>query len=124
MKMAERDPDTGQFLLGHNGLGGRPKGSRNKLGEAFVADLCAEWSNSGADALKRLASEDPASFVRVVASVLPKEIDATLNVDFAAITEARTFVEAYRMARDFIGAEPQEEDNPLLIESSANEVES
>jgi hypothetical protein len=56
---------------------------------------------------------------------LPKEIDATLNVDFAAVSEARTFVEAYRMARDFIGAEPQdEEDDPLLIEASVNEAES
>jgi hypothetical protein len=34
--MAERDPDTGQFLVGHSGIGGRPKGSRNKLGEAFL----------------------------------------------------------------------------------------
>jgi hypothetical protein len=123
MEMAERDPNTGQFLLGHNGMGGRPKGSRNKLGEAFIADLCDEWSKSGPEALKRLASEDPASFVRVVAQVLPKEIDATLNIDFAAVSEARTFVEAYRMARDFIGAEPQEEDDPLLIEASVNEAE-
>ncbi len=121
--MAERDPDTGQFLLGHNGIGGRPKGSRNKLGEAFLADLCAEWSKSGPDALKRLASEDPASFVRVVAQVLPKEIDATLNVDFEAIAEARTFVEAYRMARDFIGAEPQEDESTLLIEAENEEAQ-
>jgi hypothetical protein len=82
------------------------------------------WSKSGPDALKRLASEDPASFVRVVAQVLPKEIDATLNVDFAALSEAPTFVEAYRMARDFIGAEPQADDSPLLIEVIANEADS
>ncbi len=121
--MAERDPDTGQFLLGHNGLGGRPRGSRNKLGEAFLADYCEEWRRSGPQALKRLAKDDPGSFVRIAAQVLPKEIEATLNVDFAEIAEARTFVEAYRMARDFIGAEPLDEENALLIEASVNEAE-
>jgi hypothetical protein len=121
--MAERDANTGQFLLGHNGLGGRPRGSRNKLSEAFIADLCAEWGKSGQDALKRLASEDPASFVRVVAQVLPKEIDATLNVDLGLLDEARTFAEMYRIARNHIGAVAQEEDNPLLIEAGVNEAE-
>jgi hypothetical protein len=38
-QMNERDPDSGQFLSGHTGIGRRPKGSRNKLGEAFIADL-------------------------------------------------------------------------------------
>jgi hypothetical protein len=60
--------------------------------------------------------------VRVVAQVLPKEIDPTLNVDFAAIAEARTFVEAYRMARDFIGAEPHDE-SALLVEAASVEAE-
>ncbi len=123
MKMAERDPETGQFLLGHTGFGGRPKGSRNKLGEAFLSDLLEEWSKSGPQALKRLAEDDPGAFVRVAASVLPKEIDATLNVDFAAIAEAQTFVEAYRMARDFIGAEPQADENTLLIEAENEEAQ-
>src|SRR5262245_47430430 len=31
-----RCAETGQFVVGHNGLGGRPRGSRNKLGEQFL----------------------------------------------------------------------------------------
>jgi hypothetical protein len=35
----DRDPVTGQFLMGHKSNGGRPRGSRNVLGEKFIADL-------------------------------------------------------------------------------------
>jgi hypothetical protein len=42
--MAKHKPqqdEKGRFLTGNSG-GGRPKGSRNQLGEAFVADLYAD----------------------------------------------------------------------------------
>ena len=42
----------------------------------------------------------------------------TMNVDIFA--KARTRLEAYRLARDFIGAE---DDEPMLIEAQAVEVE-
>lgn len=54
---------------------GRPKGSRNKLGEAFLADFLAEWEKSGAAALQRVALTEPATFIKVAASILPKHIN-------------------------------------------------
>jgi len=108
-----RDEKTGRFLPGNSGNGGRPKGSRNKLGEAFIADVFEEWQKSGADALKRMAQDDPTSFVRVVAGVLPKEIDASVTVTVEQFQRAETYLQAFRLARDFIGAE----DKPLLIEA-------
>ncbi|MCP5081626.1 MAG: hypothetical protein GY948_08010 [Alphaproteobacteria bacterium] len=68
-----RDPGNGRFLAGNKG-GGRPKGSRNKLGEQFIADLYAEWQEHGAEALTAMREEKPAEFVKVVASVMPKEL--------------------------------------------------
>jgi hypothetical protein len=73
-----RDANTGRFVSGNNG-GGRPKGSRNKLTTEFIDDLRAEWQKSGPSALQRLAQDDPGAFVRVVAQILPKEIDANVN---------------------------------------------
>jgi hypothetical protein len=35
-------------LAGNNG-GGRQKGSRNKLGEAFIADVYAKWQARGGE---------------------------------------------------------------------------
>ena len=47
---------------------GRPKGSRNKLSEAFWADLYQAWQASGIDAINRMIEEKPGDFVRVVAT--------------------------------------------------------
>lgn len=69
----ERDSTTGQFIVGHTGMGGRPKGSRNKLAEVFVADLLADWELGGVAAVAQAREKDPAAYVRVVASLLPKE---------------------------------------------------
>jgi hypothetical protein len=100
-----RDKTTGQFVVGHSGLGGRPKGSRNKLGEKFVEDLYAKWRKHGKDVLDRVIKDDPAAFMRTVAQVLPKELDATLNVNVGLFAEVRDFAEAYRLAKAYIGAE-------------------
>ena len=39
---------------------GRPKGSRNKLAEDFVADACQKWQQHGAGALDAMATSEPA----------------------------------------------------------------
>src|SRR5215831_4699163 len=61
------------FLPGRAKTGGRIKGSRNKISEAFLHDLAAEWETSGPAALKIMAREEPGNFVKVVAALLPKE---------------------------------------------------
>ena len=54
---------------------GRPKGSRNKLGEAFVNDLYEAWQSQGKDVIARVIAERPHEFIKSVASILPKEIE-------------------------------------------------
>ena len=53
---------------------GRSKGSRNKLKEAFLNDLCEAWEKHGVAAVEKVAKDDPAAFLRVVASLLPKGV--------------------------------------------------
>jgi hypothetical protein len=57
---------------------GRPAGSRNKLSEAVLADIAADWAAGGAEAIARVRATDPSTYFRVVASILPK--DVMLNV--------------------------------------------
>ena len=54
---------------------GRPKGTRHKFGQKFLDDFMAEWEEGGAEALKRVRVYDPATFMKVAASILPKEIN-------------------------------------------------
>jgi len=67
------------FLAGRAKTGGRIKGSRNKISEAFLHDLAAEWEASGPVALKVMAKEEPGNFVKVVAALLPKEFEINHN---------------------------------------------
>jgi hypothetical protein len=108
-----RDPETGQFILGHTGSGGRPKGSRNRLSERFLIDLEAQWEKSGADVLERVAKDDPVDFMRVVAGLLPSKVDASLAIiDADLLREQTSFMAAYKLARSIIGADA--EDTPLI----------
>jgi hypothetical protein len=65
------------FLPGRAKTGGRIKGSRNLISEAFLKDLAAEWEVSGPAALKVMAKTDCSGFVKVVAALLPKEFEIT-----------------------------------------------
>ncbi len=58
---------------------GRPKGSRTKLSETFLADLNKLWEEQGIDVLKTACAENPMKFIEMIADLLPKE--ATLNVN-------------------------------------------
>src|SRR6516165_3583980 len=57
---------------------GRPKGSRNKLSEDFFRDLSDAWQAFGKPALMTAAWTHPVEFVRVVASLIPRELEATI----------------------------------------------
>jgi hypothetical protein len=64
---------------------GRPKGSRNKLGEAFLDALHTDWQEHGADAIARVRRERPQDYLKVVAFTLPKD----LHVRDARVTDPR-----------------------------------
>src|SRR2546423_12563431 len=76
---------------------GRPKGSRNRLADAFVTDLRDCWELHGRDVLHRVARDEPAVLLKVIASLLPKTVD--LNVAL----NASDFAERYTMALAAVG---------------------
>jgi hypothetical protein len=52
---------------------GRPKGSRNKLGEQFLADVYDSWQVHGRATIATVARDHPVEYLKLVASLLPKE---------------------------------------------------
>lgn len=58
---------------------GRPKGSRNKLGEKFIEDLHDDWLEHGKDAIVAARTTKPEQYVKVVASLLPRDVNLNVN---------------------------------------------
>lgn len=58
---------------------GRPKGARNALGEDFVKALQADFDVHGAAAIAEVREKRPQDYIKVIASVLPKQAEITVN---------------------------------------------
>ena len=71
--------DMAIFEKGRPKTGGRAKGARNKISAAFLEALAADFEEHGEAAIKLMRLEKPAEYVKVVASVLPKEFEITEN---------------------------------------------
>jgi hypothetical protein len=54
---------------------GRPKGARSKLGEAFLNAMQEDFAKHGVEAISVVRQEKPDQYLKVVASILPKELD-------------------------------------------------
>ena len=68
--------EKGRFVSGNIG-GGRPKGARAKLGEAFLNALQEDFAANGIDAIATVRDEKPDQYLKVIASILPKELELT-----------------------------------------------
>jgi hypothetical protein len=60
--------------------GGRPKGARNKLARKFLEDCYADWQEHGVAAIKVMRMEDPAGYCKMMASLVPRELELTSTV--------------------------------------------
>lgn len=83
---AHLNPDV-QFKPGQTGNpAGRPKGSRNKLGEVFIQAMHEDFTEHGAEVIERVRIEKPDQYLKVVASILPQQLNVRVS-EFDELSE-------------------------------------
>ena len=58
---------------------GRPKGSRNKLAEAFTQALHDDFMEHGEVVIATVRAEKPDQYLKVIASLVPKDVNLNVN---------------------------------------------
>lgn len=88
---------NGQF---QKGSGGRQLGSRNKLQGAFIDDLLKDYTEHGAGVIRIVRAEKPTEYLKIVASILPKEfMVAESEIDRMTDEELLEALEVVRQAK-------------------------
>jgi len=113
--MSETDPTEAEqkpahlYKPGQSGNPkGRPKGSRNALGEDFLKALHEDFKANGEAAIQSMRADKPAEYVKVIASILPKEMNVKIDAveeltDDELIERLHTLRAAYHAVTGRIG---------------------
>lgn len=108
---AEKRDESGKFIVPPKSPG-RPKGARNKLGEAFLEAMLADFTQHGVAAIEVVRALKPDQYLKVIASILPKEMNLNVTEQFSEMTDDELADRARRLARDLapllggVGSDP------------------
>src|SRR5262249_60433905 len=65
-------PGRGDFSFGD--FSGSPEATRRAFNKRFLLDLAEDWQQHGREVFKRVRRESPASYLKVCAMLVPKEM--------------------------------------------------
>src|SRR5262249_54530474 len=67
-------PAMTHFKPGHSIRGGRPAAARNRFSHALLTHFLADWEKNGTKAIQSVRVLDPGTYLRVAASIIPREL--------------------------------------------------
>jgi hypothetical protein len=100
---------------------GRPKGARNKLGEEFIQSLYEDYKVHGVSVIERVREARPHEYLRIVASLLPKQVEIRDNpFDDVSDDELAAIIELARsMLKKLAGSGDRTDGDGALALTSA-----
>ena len=79
---------NGRFAPGFSGNpGGSPEATRRAFNKRFLLDLAEDWQQHGREVFKRVRRESPASYLKVCAMLVPKELKFEHSGGIKAMTD-------------------------------------
>ena len=95
---AKPNPDTvpqvtngrinGRFAPGFSGNpGGSPEATRRAFNKRFLLDLAEDWQQHGREVFKRVRRESPATYLKVCAMLVPREMKVENSGGVKAMTD-------------------------------------
>src|SRR5215475_7766179 len=90
-----------QFQPGRPKTGGRRKGSRDRIATALLEAIAKDFEQFGGEAIIIARKERPVEYLRVVASLLPREFEVTTTNITAELSdeELEVLIEQVREQR-------------------------
>jgi hypothetical protein len=86
-----RDIKNGRFVKGFKGGPGRKLGSRRDLEVALVDAVVKHFEKKGKVAIERVYRDDPSTYLRIAAGLLPKELHVNVAHDLSIESFAERF---------------------------------
>src|SRR5262249_54789299 len=79
---------NGKFAPGYSGNpGGSPEATRRAFNKRFLLDLAEDWQQHGREVFKRVRRESPASYLKVCALLVPREMKLEHSGGVKAMTD-------------------------------------
>ena len=69
-----------RFAKGNTYGKGRKVGSKVRLSESFLSGIAADFAKCGKHVIQHVRQNEPSTYLRIVASIVPKETIAKLEV--------------------------------------------
>jgi hypothetical protein len=77
-----------KFQPGQSGNpNGRKPGCRNRFNEAFITDAFNDWQLHGAEVFERVRAENPLGYLRVMASIVPRQFHIQSENNYQTLSE-------------------------------------
>lgn len=61
--------------------GGKPVGSKNRISAKFLTDLAEDYEQHGAAVITRVREESPATYIKIIASLIPQQVEMVRPFD-------------------------------------------
>jgi uncharacterized protein DUF5681 len=78
---------------------GRPKGARSKFSEALVQAFAQDFEENGAEVIKKVRSERPSEYLKIAASLVPKQME--IEADISGLTHEERVAERERLIAEY-----------------------